>query len=111
MHIQTAGRKAQFITISNPITKFKEPRNIACPQIILYQLGCDLLSGEALEFEATLNFKVETLFTYTMYMYALMRIAESSVTLFPHFSVLQTSILRYCFSQLGLGLLQHRSSK
>lgn len=53
---------------------------IACPQIILYQLGCDLLSGEALEFEATLNFKVETLFTYTMYMYALMKIAESSVT-------------------------------
>lgn len=48
---------------------------IACPQIILYQLGRDLLSGDTLEFEATLNFKVETLFTYTMYMYAQMRLA------------------------------------
>ena len=27
MHIQTAARRAQFITISNPITRFKEPRN------------------------------------------------------------------------------------
>lgn len=33
-----------------------------------------------MEFKATLNFKVETLFTYTICMYAQMRIAESSVT-------------------------------
>lgn len=71
MHIHTAARKAQFITISNLSQSSRNREIIACPQIILYQLGCDLLPEEALEFEATLNFKVETLFTYTMYMYAL----------------------------------------
>lgn len=40
----------------------------ACHQMILYQLGRDLLSGEALKFQATLNFKWK-LFLHTHHVY------------------------------------------
>lgn len=62
--------------------------------MIFYQLRHDLrLSGDAMVFKATLNFKVEVLFTYTIRMHSQMRIAESFVTIFSCFPGLQTSIL------------------
>lgn len=109
MHIQTAARRAQFITISNPITRFKEQRN--------YSLSSDnLLSARvwsALRRSTGIRgyFEFQSANSFYIYHVYVCPNETGSVSLFPRLSGPQTSILHYCFSQLGLGLLQHRSSK